>query len=48
MHFLLATCNVCPLVIPEIFTQTEGLESYSIVQLRMAAKVFCAYQGTTR
>ena len=24
IYFLLATCNVCPVAIPEIFAQTQG------------------------
>ena len=31
IHFLLASCNVCPVAIPEIFAQTQGSDYWQLI-----------------
>ena len=31
IYFLLTTCNVCPVVIPEIFTQIQGSDYWPLI-----------------
>lgn len=35
-HFYLASCNVCPMVIPEIFAQTQGSEYWQLIHIKSA------------
>ena len=35
-HFYLASCNVCPMVIPEIFAQTQGAEYWQLIHFKSA------------
>ena len=42
-HFLLATCNVCPLAIPELFAQTRASDYWQIIH-----SMGCLWQATVR
>ena len=35
-HFYLASCNVCRMVIPEIFAQTQGAEYWQLIHIKSA------------
>ena len=34
IYYLLASCNVCPVAIPEIFAQTEGSDYWQLIRHR--------------
>ena len=36
IHFFLASCNVCPMVIPEILLQTQGADYWQLIHIKSA------------
>lgn len=35
-QFFLASCNVCPMVIPNIFAQTQGADYWKLIHIKSA------------
>lgn len=38
-HFFLASCNVCPMVIPKIFAQTQGADYWKLIHIKSALQL---------